>query len=1049
MTERPTTVRIACWNARGFNSAVPYLRYLFTLSDVIAISEHWLHENKLKRLEEISEHFYYCARSSSFASAENYGTKRGQGGVALFWKKTLGGVSQISNFVHDRFCGIRIQTCNNLVINIISVYLPAQGSPESFEACLDDLSEVLKTREFGSKTIICGDTNADMGSLGGKRSLKVPTLRGKIFFDFVSNFNLTSVNLQEGCSGPIQTFVGPTGSSTIDHILVPSDMIPCVIGSSVLGEDILNCSDHYPVTAEVDVGQLLPTTINASPVRMPKWNKVSVEDVKLLYTDVVERKLHGLLTCVKNIDSNQEIDDAIEQLVATLSKASKAIPIASYRPNLKPYWNLELKNLKLQKVAKHRTWISEGKPSDGTSVAWCEYKRSKKEFAKALKRVSKTYENDQMIEAVESCSADKSIFWRHLKKCRGPSGSKVLAVKNKKDEVIYEICDILKIWKEHFSSICTPKNEPSFDQEHFTAVNTRIDELNSMKDDSPFLEYNFDEAEVQKAVKKLKINKACGYDHISAEHIKYGGPLLITIITMIFNCINKLEYVPNNFRRGIQIPLFKGKNLCSTDTNNYRGITLLSTLSKIYELIIWERLEPWWKKEEVISRLQGACRKGQSCIHTSLLLQETVSSVLEKNNKVFVSYFDVSKAFDTVWINGLFFKLHEMGIRGKLWRLMYRTYADFCCRVRVASSFSEWYPMSCGIHQGGILSLTKYLVFINELLEELEKSNLCCSIMSIRSSPASYADDLATATISKFHTDKVHTMVNNYGNRWRFRFNASKSAVMVFGEEKKQYNINKEHRVFRLGQERVKEKETYDHVGVKICLFDDNTTRVEEKISKGRKTLNASTGLGIRKNGLNMGTCNIIFWQVVVPTVTFGSEVWVSSEKDDELLLAFQRYAGRRVQRFPQRSPNSSSFFGLGWIKLPSYIQVKKLLFILSILKMEPQNTVKKIFELRLTQFSCDMIKSRENRFRSPVFDILNIAIKFGLYEAIKDMTLQKIPLPSKKRWSTLVWQRAWNLEDINWRASNMIHQDNDLLALTIGDSRYLSWWHCVTLIIG
>ena len=85
--------------------------------------------------------------------------------------------------------------------------------------------------------------------------------------------------------------------------------------------------------------------------------------------------------------------------------------------------------------------------------------------------------------------------------------------------------------------------------------------------------------------------------------------------------------------------------------------------------------------------------------------------------------------------------------------------------------------------------------------------------------------------------------------------------------------VNKEHRVFRLGQERVKEKETYDHVGVKMSLFDDYTTRVEEKISKGRKTLNVSTGLGIRKNGLTMGTCNIVFWQVVVPTITFGSEV--------------------------------------------------------------------------------------------------------------------------------------------------------------------------------
>ena len=92
-------------------------------------------------------------------------------------------------------------------------------------------------------------------------------------------------------------------------------------------------------------------------------------------------------------------------------------------------------------------------------------------------------------------------------------------------------------------------------------------------------------------------------------------------------------------------------------------------------------------------------------------------------------------------------------------------------------------------------------------------------------------------------------------------------------------------------------------------LFADDPSRIEEKIKKGRKTLNASSGLGIRKNGLNMITCNKIFWQVVVPTVTFGSEVWINSELDDENLLAFQRYAGKRVQSFPPRAPYSSSFF--------------------------------------------------------------------------------------------------------------------------------------------
>ena len=196
--------------------------------------------------------------------------------------------------------------------------------------------------------------------------------------------------------------------------------------------------------------------------------------------------------------------------------------------------------------------------------------------------------------------------------------------------------------------------------------------------------------------------------------------------------------------------------------------------------------------------------------------------------------------------------------------------------------------MSCGIHQGGTLSLIKYIIFNYDVVQELEDSNLCCTIGTIKISPASYPDDLATATTSKNRTDRVHQIVHGFGNRWRFKFNASKSALMVFGEGINSNRKNKEHRVFTLGRERVKEKDTYDHVGVKMKIFESDTTRVEEKISKGRKMLNASTGLGVRKNGLTMGTCNIIFWQVVVPTVTFGSEVWVNTESDSEQLLTFQ-----------------------------------------------------------------------------------------------------------------------------------------------------------------
>ena len=108
-------------------------------------------------------------------------------------------------------------------------------------------------------------------------------------------------------------------------------------------------------------------------------------------------------------------------------------------------------------------------------------------------------------------------------------------------------------------------------------------------------------------------------------------------------------------------------------------------------------------------------------------------------------------------------------------------------------------------------------------------------------------------------------------------------------------------------------------------------------------------------------TCNRIFWQVVVPTVTFGSEVWVNSKKDEELLLTFQRYAGRRVQRFPQRAPNSSSFYGLGWLKLNTYIKVKKPI-------LDHRNVIRKSSESRLNIIYQCVEKGRGNVYRSPIF---------------------------------------------------------------------------------
>ena len=112
----------------------------------------------------------------------------------------------------------------------------------------------------------------------------------------------------------------------------------------------------------------------------------------------------------------------------------------------------------------------------------------------------------------------------------------------------------------------------------------------------------------------------------------------------------------------------------------------------------------WWFSEKIFSYLQGICREGFSCIHTAFNLRETVTE-MESTKKCFVAFFDVSKAFDTVWIDGLFKQMYDFGIMVKAWCLLYRAYVGFKCCVKLNGKFSIWDEPLYGIHQGRFISL--------------------------------------------------------------------------------------------------------------------------------------------------------------------------------------------------------------------------------------------------------------------------------------------------------------------------------------------------------
>ena len=200
------TLKITCWNSRGLNAAVPCIRAMMNDNDVIAVSEHWLHNNKLHMLDEISDDFYSMGWSSASSTEETYGLRRGQGGVALLWKKDLTGVSRIDTIRHDRVCGIRVQNNDGTALAILSVYMPARGSRDNLAVSLEELEGIVESIGEGVTPIICGDFNGDIGSNGVSRGHSMPTKAGSMVLGFMRRQQLIALNMMQEAVGSVNTF---------------------------------------------------------------------------------------------------------------------------------------------------------------------------------------------------------------------------------------------------------------------------------------------------------------------------------------------------------------------------------------------------------------------------------------------------------------------------------------------------------------------------------------------------------------------------------------------------------------------------------------------------------------------------------------------------------------------------------------------------------------------------------------------------------------------------------------------------------------------------